>query len=309
MISIITPHYNNFSGLENLLVCLKNQESNAWEWIIVDDLSSVEELDKLKQFGKKNKDLNIRILFNTHKQNASVCRNQGAQLATYNKIVFLDSDDTILPQFVDNRKIQNDEFVVFLNILTTDGKNRKPFSSIKNDYLNNFLKAKFPWQTTSILFNKDYFFKIGGFDNNLQLLQDVEMSIRILLKGNNYQIITNNEVDFLYHISKIDINKRTLAKVSDSVIYLLNKLNNQYQLNKIQKRNLSSYYFLVVRYFVKSNQKDDLFRLKNTLKVFYKTKSINFFQYLVGRFFIQLLNLKIFGKNQFLKLNRYVFKK
>lgn len=308
MISIITPHYNNFSGLENLLVCLKNQKSNEWEWIIVDDLSSREELDKLKHFEEENKGLNVRIFFNSHKQNASVCRNQGAALASHNVLVFLDSDDTISSEFVLNRRLEVKEFIVFQNILVVNKTSSTPYSKIKNDFLNNFLKAKFAWQTTSILFNKQFFISIGGFDQNLKLLQDVELSIRILLVGSNYEILTNNEVDFFYRVNPIDIKKRTFEKVTDSVNYLIRKSTSKFNLSKEQKRIMSSYYFLSVRYFVKSSLSHDKRLVKNCLKTFYEEEIIGLNLYLTGKLLIKCYYWKLITKDQFINSNRFFFK-
>lgn len=308
MVSIITPHWNDYSGLENLLECLKKQVSDAWEWIIVDDHSESSVQQKLKNFQENNTHLNIKILFNSEKKNASVCRNQGAELATYNALVFLDSDDTISSEFVLNRLLEVKEFIVFQNILVVNKTSSTPYSVIKSDFLNNFLKAKFAWQTTSILFNKQFFISIGGFDQNLKLLQDVEISIRILLLGNNFEIFTNNDVDFFYKVSPIDIKKRTVEKVTDSVSYLIRKSTSKFNLSKVQKRKMSSYYFLSVRYFVKSSLQDDKRLLKNCLKTFYEEAIIGLNLYLIGRLLIKCYNWKLITKDQFIKSNRFFFK-
>jgi glycosyltransferase involved in cell wall biosynthesis len=308
LVSIITPHWNDFSGLENLLECLKKQGSNAWEWIIVDDASSSIVQQNLKFLQKNNPPFDIKILLNSEKKNASVCRNQGAELATYDTLVFLDSDDTISSKFVQNRLLEVKEFIVFQNILVVNKSSSSPYSSIKNDFLNNFLKAKFAWQTTSILFNKQFFLNVGSFDQNLKLLQDVEISIRILLKGKSYKILTDNEVDFFYKVNPIDINKRTLEKVTDSVGYLVKKSNNEFTLTKEQKRKMASYYFLSVRYFVKSNRSDDNERILKCLKTFYKESIIGFNLFLIGNILIKFYNLKIINKEIFIKSNRFFFK-
>ena len=40
-ISIITPHFNDFKGIQQTHNCLLKQDSDQWEWIIVDDYSDV----------------------------------------------------------------------------------------------------------------------------------------------------------------------------------------------------------------------------------------------------------------------------
>jgi glycosyltransferase involved in cell wall biosynthesis len=309
LLSIITPHWNDINGLENLLTCFTKQTSANWEWIIVDDFSTEETQGKLKKFELENASYSIRIYFNQHKQNASVCRNQGANLANFNSLVFLDSDDAISPKFVFNRCVEVEEFIVFQNIVVKNGIEESPYSAIKSDYLSNFLQAKFAWQTTSILFNKEFFLNSGGFDNNLKLLQDVELSIRILLIGTNYKIITDNEIDFFYKVTPIDIQKRTLEKVSESVNYLICKLNRDFNLTKQQQKMLSAYYFLIIKYFVRSSMPDDIARMKQSLELFYKQNCIDFKSYFLGKSLLKNYSLKLINRNIFLKSNRYIFKK
>lgn len=310
MVSIITPHWNDYSGIENLLSCFEKQVNNAWEWIIVDDASNVEVQNNLKSIQINNQHLNIKLFLNSEKKNASFCRNQGVFSASSDTIVFLDSDDTITPEFVNNRQLKVEEFIIFQNILVVNEKtkSKSPYSNIKTDFLNSFLNAKFVWQTSSILFNKNFFLKIGGFEENMRLLQDVELSIRILLFGNNYQILTDNNVDFHYKVNPIDIKKRTLEKVSDSVNYLIKKSSRQFNLTNKQKSKMSAYYFLVVRYFIKSNVADDKIRLQKCLTLFYRESVINLALLLIGRILIKFLTWNILTKEQFLKSNRFFFK-
>ncbi|MEZ4838936.1 glycosyltransferase family 2 protein [Flavobacterium sp.] len=308
MVSIITPHWNDYSGIENLLSCFERQVSDAWEWIIIDDASNKEVQDDLKKLQINNQHFNIQLVLNAEKNNASFCRNQGVTLATSETIIFLDSDDTITSDFVKNRQLTVEEFVVFQNIIVINKNSKQPYTNIKTDFLNNFLNAKFAWQTSSILFNKQFFLKIGGFDENMKLLQDVELSIRILLLGNNYQILTDNDVDFFYQVNPIDIKKRTLEKVTDSVNYLVNKSNKQFNLSRNQKRKMTSYYFLAVRYFVKSSESDDTIRLQKCLTTFYRESVISFVLFLIGRLLIKFLTWKILTREQFLRSNRYFFK-
>lgn len=308
MVSIITPHWNDYSGIENLLSCFERQVSDAWEWIIIDDASNKEVQDDLKKLQINNQHFNIQLVLNAEKNNASFCRNQGVTLATSETIIFLDSDDTITSDFVKNRQLTVEEFVVFQNIIVINKNSKQPYTNIKTDFLNNFLNAKFAWQTSSILFNKQFFLKIGGFDENMKLLQDVELSIRILLLGNNYQILTDNDVDFFYQVNPIDIKKRTLEKVTDSVNYLVNKSNKQFNLSRNQKRKMISYYFLAVRYFVKSSESDDTIRLQKCLTTFYRESVISLVLFLIGRLLIKFLTWKILTREQFLRSNRYFFK-
>src|SRR5690606_4765617 len=246
-LSIITPHFNDFSGIKRLYDCFQIQTSELWQWIIVDDCSDMDVKNEVESFFFEKKNNHIHIIFSKAKTNASHCRNLGASQAQYDNVVFLDSDDYIFPDFVANRLIEVKEFCVFLNIEIKNYRGDiQPFSNIESDFLDNFLKARFAWQTTAVLWNKAYFDKIKGFDDKLTNLQDIEISIKALFQGKNYRIITNNEVDFQYFVTPINTEKRTIFKITQSVIYLLKKLVADYNLSNRQLKYLRGYYFLCV---------------------------------------------------------------
>ena len=112
-ISIITPHYNDFEGIKQIYECLTNQNSDQWEWIIVDDFSNIDVKSLLQEYIKEQGNLKVKLFFNRDKTNASVCRNIGIDNASNTNLIFLDSDDIILEDFVTNRLIRIEEFCSF----------------------------------------------------------------------------------------------------------------------------------------------------------------------------------------------------
>lgn len=307
-ISIITPHFNDFDGIKQTHNCLLKQDSNQWEWIIVDDFSDKDIKELLKEYFKQHDSSNIKLVFNDKKTNASVCRNIGIDTSTFEHLIFLDSDDIISEDFVSNRVIDVEDFVVFKNTNILDEKgNNKPSPTASSNYLNNFLQAKFIWPITAILWNKEFLIKIGKFNPDLKRLQDIELSIRALFLGTKYKII-DNKADFFYCVFPIDPKKRTLNLICDSVDYLITSINLNYKLNKNQKNLLKGYYFLCARYFVKSKSKKEIARLHKSLKLFYLNKHISFLSYFYGIIFIRLFKYNIISVTLFMKLNRYFYK-
>jgi len=308
-ITIVTPHFNDFEGIKRTFSCLEKQSSDAWEWIIVDDFSNEVIKKSLKEFIQELNRSNIHLVLNKKKSNGSVCRNIGLNRALYDRIVFLDSDDIISKDFVINRLIDLHDFVVFknLNIIDENG-NKKLFSNVSSHYLEHFLNANFVWQTTAILWNKEFLLKIGGFKENLKRLQDIELSIRTLILGENYKII-DNEVDFYYCVAPINPKKRTVKLICNSVNYLITDIHKNYKLNKYHKSLVQGYYFLCVRYFCKSALKDDLPYLKESLKLFYIKKYMSIINYLKGLTFMYMYKYNMISIDYFIRLNRYFFKK
>lgn len=307
-ISIITPHFNDFKGIKQTHKCLMKQDSDRWEWIVVDDFSEDTVKKSLKDYFKLHDCSKIKLIFNDSKSNGSVCRNIGVDYTTSENLVFLDSDDIVSEDFVRNRLIDVKDFIVFKNsnVLDENGHS-KPYSDISDNYLNHFFQAKFAWQTTAILWNKAFLIKIGKFNSDLERLQDIELSIRALFLGTNYEII-DNKVDFFYCVSPIDIKKRSVKLICESVNYLINNIYNNYKLNKHQQSLLKGYYFVCIRYLYKSKLKDDITYVKKSLKLFYKKEYISFYSYCRGLLFLKMFEFNLISDGLFIKLNRYFYK-
>jgi glycosyltransferase involved in cell wall biosynthesis len=308
-LGIVTPHYNNLEGVKKIYNSLLNQTSQSWEWVIVDDFSGKLLQDELNEYFKDC--LNVFVVNNNFKSNASKCRNIGVDSIKTNNIVFLDSDDLITEDFIKNRLIKVKDFTVYLNciiISTLTGK-QQPFSIIKNDFLDNFLKAKFAWQTSCVLWNKSFLISIGKFNEELKILQDVELSIRSLYLSNDYTVFTENKVDFFYLVEPINTKKRTIKKVSEAVEKLTTSIYSDYILEDYKIRYLSNYYYLLVKYFCKSSYNNkDLFFLKKTLKTIRSNKIINYKKFYIGQLLLVFFSLKIINSSFLLKANRKIFK-
>lgn len=99
LISIIIPHFNSSDRIRKLLNSLMVKEKDNLEIIIVDDKSSITEIENLKGIVKQFS-LNISLYENqTNKKGAGVCRNIGIQKATSPWILFADSDDHFTASF------------------------------------------------------------------------------------------------------------------------------------------------------------------------------------------------------------------
>ncbi|WP_282134452.1 glycosyltransferase family 2 protein [Seonamhaeicola maritimus] len=307
-ISIVTPHFNGFQGIKRAHSCLLNQSSKDWEWIIVDDFSEPLVKAELKEYFGQYADSNIKLIYNDKKTTASICRNIGIDHASNNHLIFLDSDDIISEDFVSNRDIGSEDFVVFKNFhLLDEHGNSKPAPSVDSNYLDHFLRAKFIWQTSTILWNKKFLISIGKFNASLKRLQDVELSIRALMLSTNYKVI-DNKVDFFYCVSPIDVKKRPVDIICGAVDYLIRYMHEHYQLDKRQRALVTGYYFLCVRYFNRSDNKADIAHVQHSLGLFYKNKYISYLSYLRAFLFLKFRQYNFISSDLFIKLNRYFYK-
>ena len=98
MISVIVPVYNVETYLEECLDSIQNQTYTDFEVLLVNDGST----DKSKEIcGKYCKQDNRFQLLNQENQGLSAARNSGVAASTGEFIAFVDSDDIILPNYLE----------------------------------------------------------------------------------------------------------------------------------------------------------------------------------------------------------------
>lgn len=307
-LSIITPHFNDLEGLKQIYACLLKQTNSAWEWLVVDDLSDEVVRGDLEDYFNGLADSRIQVIINTTKSNASVCRNIGSEKASFQHLVFLDSDDIITEDFVANRQVAFIDFAVLKNtgVMNKNGEIQYA-TKIEEDYLNCFLKARFIWPITAVLWDKAFFDTIGKFHPKLPRLQDVELAIRALQKSSSYNII-DNPVDFYYRVKPIRDRKNFVQPVCAAVYLFISELLDVTSLNENQKKQLSGFYFLCTKYFERSESTKDIAYVRRNLMLFYKKRYITIIEYTLGTLALQLYKNKLISGTLFLRVNRSLFK-
>lgn len=168
------------------------QTYSDWEVIVVDDGSEDETIEMLESLT----DERIRFIKrDSMPSGAPACRNIGAENAQGEYLIFLDSDDLLLPHALMNRAKmmqQNPE----LNFASYVGE---MFVSSPGDQgvlwniprgradFDRFLGLDVSWQTSGPIWRADFFHRIGAWDESLACGQDSELHLRALSYTPNYQ--------------------------------------------------------------------------------------------------------------------------
>ncbi|MDH6367908.1 MULTISPECIES: glycosyltransferase family 2 protein [unclassified Breznakia] len=124
-ISIVVPVYNAEKYLTNCLDSLVNQTYKDYEIVVINDGSTDQSKLILDQYANKH---NCMVVYHQENQGQAKARNKGVELAQGEFICFVDSDDTItldaLEQLV-NKQEENNDDIVWCNAKTlrdqTDG--------------------------------------------------------------------------------------------------------------------------------------------------------------------------------------------
>lgn len=254
-VSIIIPIYNKEKYLNNCISSIKNQSLKDIEVICVDDGSTDDSLSTLKSYTSD--DSRFKII-KQENRGPGLARNVGLENATGEYVLFLDADDWIesesLEQLYKQATSNNSDLVLFNSIEHyPDNYLRKRIYVVSNDIKNydNF--------TFNCLYNKrlvmnSYFIvctKLHKLDflrkNNIKfqedvLFEDVLFHIKTMIKANN---ISYNP-QFFYHYMRTD-NSRQNTSIQTSKSFVLfdifnevktflkkNKLMNEFKLNFLE---------------------------------------------------------------------------
>lgn len=203
IISVVCPLYNKIDYLAKTIESVLQQTDSRWELIIVDDGSTDGSYDLAATYAINNSQITLvkRTEMRDDVRGANICRNIGTTLATGKYIMFLDADDLMLGNCIEQRrkyikKYQGHHFYVF-NVAYCKGWDAVPYTKLRplwydhfsyllamnkrKFFLKKFLKFNLPWHTSGPVWEKRFIQKLGGFDLKFQRLQDPEIHSRALL--------------------------------------------------------------------------------------------------------------------------------
>jgi len=194
-ISIIVPIYNSSKYLQRCLNSIINQTFKNFEIIAIDDGSSDNSLDILKQLQQQDKRINI---YACKHQGVSATRNYGIKLAKSKIISFVDSDDTIKPDMLEQMYLKMlssvDIDIVFTrtNYINTDGevyKTSNVLAENKSNYLSNMISGKIASSLPAGIYKKELFIKNKILCPVGKYFEDVTIMYRLVYKAKDIMII------------------------------------------------------------------------------------------------------------------------
>ncbi|MDT0676805.1 glycosyltransferase family 2 protein [Autumnicola musiva] len=258
LVSIIIPTYNRAHLIGETLESVIAQTYKNWECIVVDD-GSTDYTDKLLEFYCK-KDSRIHYYHRPKGQQrgANTCRNYGFEVSKGHFINWFDSDDVMLPPFVQekvNSFTTTVEFVISSGYYVDENltKEKKIKVNISEGLFKSYMKWNAQIITNSVLFRRGFLANKELFKAWLTRGQEEELFSRLFLQlaDNTYTVIS--EPLFLYRKhskSKSFQNKDYIFsnKESESYVYLENfkrscNLKDPEIIQLLWKRLIHLYFF------------------------------------------------------------------
>lgn len=272
-ITIVVPLYNCQKYLKETLESIAGQSFDRWVCLVIDDGSTDNSFRIAKHFCRSDRRFRVyrRASFSKVKGGNS-CRNIGLKLAKTSWIMFVDADDLLIEQCLENRvNVLNlsskYHFYVFKTAFINDDRKIKggfynPNQNL-HDIILRLLKHKIPWHTMSPVWRLEYLIAIGGWNEEYERLQDVELHLRALIHRPDIYFQLGNDFDSCYRLNQMTDLKTKNARygfcrlVKDYYEKLTSRSypSKEYRVkfSKIFQNLLES---LLIQYLTKNKEKD-----------------------------------------------------
>jgi glycosyltransferase involved in cell wall biosynthesis len=209
--SVIIPTYNRSATLGRAIQSVISQTFPAWEVIVVDDGSSDNSRELVKNFPQ------VRYHYQV---NAGVCsaRNRGAEIATGHWLIFLDSDDELI-----NTSIEEFTKVVDLNpdvSLFLSGYQRVEKRGLT--FIDSPAKSHgyTPALSGTFTISRRDFLKVGKYDEALAYSENMELFLWFSQYGILPKIVESMS---LRYYQSSDGGSKNLKKKDESISLILQK--------------------------------------------------------------------------------------
>lgn len=192
---MIIPTFNRWPHICAAIDSVLGQTYDKTDCLVVDDHSSDDTLDLLKdKYGDK-----ISVLFGDANRGQSYCKNLGAKSCDSDYICFLDSDDILEADAVEQRVTLLTELtnaapdqdaakkvIASFGLIRHNNKARHSLTNKKSRGDKLFFKeylAKHGWcHNNGFLINREVFLRHGMYDERLRNKEDIELLLRLLAK-------------------------------------------------------------------------------------------------------------------------------
>ena len=235
--SIIVPVYNSEKYLKLCIESILNQKNTDFELLLINDGSKDGSINIINEYVKNDKRV---ILINKENGGASSARNMGLDFAKGEMIVFIDSDDTVGPNYLNDLEFQYDEEFVQCGVKILENDYLKPIMTHDEIFLNYnrfWLESRQQWPSMCCLSKKIIDENHLRFNEDLIMGEDGLFNHIYISKCK--KIRRTNKCEYFY-------NNENLNSVSHK--FYPNRLEQQLLLIKELEHNFSDYDLYRIRW-------------------------------------------------------------
>ena len=203
------PTFNRKEYLKQALESVKNQSYEEIEVVIIDGNSS----DGTRKYLRSLEEQNIKLVFHDEPKGQSKARNRGIEEAEGDYILFLDDDDVLYNETID-RMVETIESTLdnCAGVFTAEKRfgNLDKIHEVSSGKIKDTFNLDFG--TSCSMFKTEILREIGGFDENLNASEDLDLIINIF--SEDYCIYGVNEPLYKRRIHEHQISKRYSENVT-----------------------------------------------------------------------------------------------
>jgi glycosyltransferase involved in cell wall biosynthesis len=206
-ISVIVNCHNGEKYLFQCILSIINQTYRNFEIIVFDNYSS----DQSKNIINNFKDNRIKYYKSDVKLSLYEARNQAIKKTTGEFIAFLDVDDWWDKNYLNSRKqlFNSEEYDLFYTNASTYYQNSKIFKKYKkfnlpSGKIYDSLAKDYFIIISGLIIRKIFFYKIGEFNPNLNIIGDFDFIMRASKKANFHGL---NQPLIFYRVHKNNFSK------------------------------------------------------------------------------------------------------
>lgn len=242
-ISVIIPTYNRESSIKKAIESVLNQTFSDFELIIVDDGSTDSTKEIISEFLLKDK--RVRYFYQSNSGGPSKPKNTAFKHCAGSYIAYLDSDDQWLSEKLKKQynlmreSPENTGLVACHAFVVGENDKEKGIRKVKSSGSLEELLTKegaFPFSSSSIMVKREVIERVGGFDENLRIGEDLDFYMRIA--EGEYSLSFVDEPLFKYFVHSLNISGN-LDRAYRDYKYLIKKHANFLE----KDRNISSIYY------------------------------------------------------------------
>ncbi|MEA5538477.1 glycosyltransferase family 2 protein [Limnoraphis robusta Tam1] len=201
-ISVVIPAYNCDRYVAQAVESVLHQTYSSVEIIVIDDGSQDNTRQVLQPYSAQ-----IRYVYQDN-QGVSVARNHGIHLAQGEFVAFLDADDVFLP---DKLAVQLAVFEANPKLgIVHSGWRRinqqgetlmdvQPWETVPELNLESWLRWKPLGTMGTLMFRRNWLEEVGGFEPGLTHAEDVDLILRLALKGCEAEWLRQSTVCYRQH--------------------------------------------------------------------------------------------------------------
>jgi glycosyltransferase involved in cell wall biosynthesis len=181
LLSIVTPYYNLGSVFQETILSVERMSFTHWEWLIVDDGSTLEE--SVKQLADlEQREKRVRVLRQDNKGPAAA-RNYATEHARGKYLLLLDADDMVEPTFVERALwfLETQPEFAFCGSWSVSFGESNYLWTHGFEQAARFLERN--WVHISAVIRVSAHQACGGFDTNLERHEDWDYWLRLASVG------------------------------------------------------------------------------------------------------------------------------